>query len=205
MADATPPVEDDKNQLNPTPKGGKKVFSKPVKIGFLDVEEGTLFKKKFRNKFCLLTDARELEWFRRQEDQVERKVQGSVKDMHLCTVDEVDDEYLGSNCCFSVKVHGKGYIFGAANDQERINWMVEILKLRSIQDIISLLNDPRLSRHAAYALCNQAGNNKGFCSYVHFQSSHLSPSLLFPSAVFLVFLPSLLIPFIFVDQWCLVC
>ena len=46
--------EDDKNRLNPIPKGGKKVFSKPVKIGFLDVEEGK-FKKKFRNKFCLLT------------------------------------------------------------------------------------------------------------------------------------------------------
>ena len=32
--------QDEKNRLNPIPKGGKKVFSKPVKIGFLDVEEG---------------------------------------------------------------------------------------------------------------------------------------------------------------------
>eukprot|EP00008_Paramoeba_atlantica_P013150 CAMPEP_0201476268 /NCGR_PEP_ID=MMETSP0151_2-20130828/1503_1 /ASSEMBLY_ACC=CAM_ASM_000257 /TAXON_ID=200890 /ORGANISM="Paramoeba atlantica, Strain 621/1 / CCAP 1560/9" /LENGTH=1405 /DNA_ID=CAMNT_0047856583 /DNA_START=104 /DNA_END=4321 /DNA_ORIENTATION=- len=154
--------DDDKNRLNPIPKGGKKVFSKPVKIGFLEVEEGGgLFKKKFKNKFCLLTDARELEWFRRQEDQVERKVEGCVKEMHLCTVDEYNKEYLGCDTCFSVKVNGKTYIFGAANAQERINWMVEILKLRTIQDIIALLNDPRLSRIAAYALCNQAGNKKG--------------------------------------------
>ena len=159
MAD-TPEVED-KNQLNPIPKGGKKVHSRPVKIGFLDVEEGKFLKKVFKNKFCLLTDANELEWYKKQEDQVERKVQGSVKEMHLCTVDEVDEDYLGSSCCFSVCVNGKTSIFGAANPQERTNWMVEILKLRSIQDIIDLLNNPRLSRHAAYALCNQAGNKKG--------------------------------------------
>jgi hypothetical protein len=165
MADPQTPSQkdddEDKHQLNPVPKGGKKVHSKPVKIGFLDVEEGTFLKKRFKNKFCLLTDAKELEWYRRQEDQVERKVQGSVKEMHLCTIDEVDEEYLGSSCCFSVKVNGKTFVFGAANNQERINWMVEILKLRSIQDIIDLLNNPRLSRHAAYALCNQAGNKKG--------------------------------------------
>mmetsp|Transcript_29513 Transcript_29513/g.82444 ORF Transcript_29513/g.82444 Transcript_29513/m.82444 type:complete len:1441 (+) Transcript_29513:70-4392(+) len=153
--------EEDKHQLNPTPKGGKKVHSKPVKIGFLDVEEGTLLRKRFKNKFCLLTDNRELEWYRRQEDQVERKVQGSVKNLDECSVDEYDGEYLGSSCCFTVKVHGKTFTFGAANDMERINWMVEILKLRTIQFIIDLLNHPRLSRHAAYALCNQAGNKKG--------------------------------------------
>tara|TARA_R110002050_G_C8734245_1_gene497507 strand:- start:182 stop:724 length:543 start_codon:yes stop_codon:yes gene_type:complete len=160
---AAKPEEDDpdKHSLNPVPKGGKKVHSKPLKIGFLDVEEGTLLRKRFKNKFCLLTDNRELEWFRRQEDQVERKVQGSVKALHECTVDEVDEDYLGSSCCFNIKTHGKTYTFGAANHQERTNWMVEILKLRSIKDIIDMLNHPRLSRHAAYALCNQAGNKKG--------------------------------------------
>ena len=33
-------ADEEKNRLNPIPKGGKKVHSRPVKIGFLDVEEG---------------------------------------------------------------------------------------------------------------------------------------------------------------------
>ena len=62
--------------------------------------------------------------------------------------------------------------------RESTGWW-EILKLRSIQDIIDLLNDPRLSRHAAYALCNQAGNKKGFLLLLFFFFFSLSPPMLY--------------------------
>ena len=38
--------------------------------------------------------------------------------------------------------------------QERINWIVEVIKLRQIPTIISLLDDQKLSYYAAFALGN---------------------------------------------------
>mmetsp|Transcript_4204 Transcript_4204/g.12829 ORF Transcript_4204/g.12829 Transcript_4204/m.12829 type:complete len:1374 (-) Transcript_4204:71-4192(-) len=139
----------------------KKKNARPLKIGFLDVVERSGFSKKFVNKFCLLTEACAIEWYRKQEDQVERKYQGILKDLNRCELSEVEEEYLSHNICFRVKVGTKTHVFGADNRQERSNWMVEILKLRPITEIIDLLNHPHLQRYAAIALCNQAGNNKG--------------------------------------------
>ena len=52
---------------------------------------------------------------------------------------------------------GKVHQLAADTEQERLNWMVEILKLRGIQALINLLESPDLHRHAAYALANLAG------------------------------------------------
>ena len=45
----------------------KKAFAKPRKIGFLYVQEKSRFNTKWVNKFCMLTDANQLDWYLKQE------------------------------------------------------------------------------------------------------------------------------------------
>jgi hypothetical protein len=49
------------------------------------------------------------------------------------------------------------HYFAATGDQDRMNWMVEILKLRPHNELITMLEHPKLSKHAAFALANLCG------------------------------------------------
>eukprot|EP00013_Stygamoeba_regulata_P001220 CAMPEP_0177637638 /NCGR_PEP_ID=MMETSP0447-20121125/5073_1 /TAXON_ID=0 /ORGANISM="Stygamoeba regulata, Strain BSH-02190019" /LENGTH=1331 /DNA_ID=CAMNT_0019139569 /DNA_START=180 /DNA_END=4171 /DNA_ORIENTATION=- len=129
--------------------------AKPLKIGFLYVVEGKL-KKQFKFRFCMLTTSNELEWYRKQEDQVDHKRAGYIKNLDQCQIDEAEDQY-GLEFCFKVVISGKVHYFAGSNDQDRMNWMVEILKLRGLKYVIDLLSSTNLARHAAFAFANLAG------------------------------------------------
>lgn len=70
-------------------------------------------------------------------------------------------DQFGQPWCFAIKVNNKQHYFAAESEQDRINWMVEIIKLRGVPKIISLLDGSRLARHAAFALANLSGKTDG--------------------------------------------
>jgi len=101
------------------------------------------------------------QWRRvQQQDCQENKRGGSIKHLDTCDIEPVED-YQGQQYCFQIKVKAKSYILAAETEQERMNWMVEIVKLKGVPGIIALLDSPILSRHAAYALANLAGRTTG--------------------------------------------
>jgi len=126
---------------------------KTLKIGFLWLIKKQLTGWKMNNRFCILTNANELEWYKEQKHQVDHNVAGTFKKLETCELEETED-LNGQEWCFSIKSGGKTNYFGATSDQDRMNWMVEILKLRQPAEIISLFDHPKLSKHAASALCN---------------------------------------------------
>jgi len=81
---------------------------------------------------------------------------GSFKKLESCEIEETED-LDGREWCFSIKVDGHTDYFSATCRQDRLNWMVEILKLRQPAEIITLLEHPKLSRHATFALLNLFG------------------------------------------------
>eukprot|EP01102_Stenamoeba_stenopodia_P007298 TRINITY_DN2040_c0_g4_i2.p1 TRINITY_DN2040_c0_g4~~TRINITY_DN2040_c0_g4_i2.p1 ORF type:complete len:1372 (-),score=296.41 TRINITY_DN2040_c0_g4_i2:256-4371(-) len=130
---------------------------KTLKIGFLILIKKQLTGWKMNNRFCILTNANELEWYKKQEDQVDHKPAGAFKKLETCEIEETED-LNGTEWCFSIKSGGKTNYFGATSDQDRMNWMVEILKLRQPAEIISMFDHPKLSKHAAFALANLCGS-----------------------------------------------
>ena len=42
-------------------------IGKPLKLGMLEMVSSSGFKKQFRNRFCILTTNKELDWYKRQE------------------------------------------------------------------------------------------------------------------------------------------
>jgi hypothetical protein len=82
--------------------------------------------------------------------------------LDVCEIEQAED-YQGQQNCFQIKVKSKSYILAAETEQERTNWMVEIIKLKGVVGIIALLetSSPSLSRLAAYALANLAGRTSG--------------------------------------------
>jgi len=58
----------------------------------------------------------------------------------------------------SIRVAARTHYFGAASQPDRRNWMVEILKLRTPAQIITMFEHPKLSKHAMFALLNRCGS-----------------------------------------------
>jgi len=92
---------------------------------------------------------------------VDHKPGGAFKKLESCEIEETED-LNGQEWCFSIKTSGKTNYFGAASDQDRMNWMVEILKLRQPAEIISMFEHPKLSKHAAFALANLCGSKGAY-------------------------------------------
>ena len=125
--------------------------AKPKKVGilfFLDAK-----RKNGVRRFCILTAAREIDFFSKDEYDPAAKV-GSIAQLQECRVTvhantEADFTVVTGEQTFHLQAQG--------GDQDRRNWVLEILKQRSIRSIIELLGDPAIGTYAAYALANQCG------------------------------------------------
>ena len=158
-------------------------YGKPLKLGFLFILAPGKLKRVFKYRFCILTTLRELDWYKKQEvrtgvfvatlcsfvwfgahvsvqDCQEHKRGGVIRGLEECEIEEVEDQ-LGQPFCFQIRIGGKATVLAAESHQDRVNWIVEILKFRGIQGLISLLDHADLSKHAAFALANLAGRTSG--------------------------------------------
>jgi SPRY domain len=85
-------------------------------------------------------------------------MQGSVKHVETVVIEEYESAQHGRDYVFSLKSKGKTQYFAGEDEQDRLNWIVECIKMRSIAEIIEMCSHPKLSRHSAMALCNQSSN-----------------------------------------------
>eukprot|EP01102_Stenamoeba_stenopodia_P008581 TRINITY_DN2482_c0_g1_i1.p1 TRINITY_DN2482_c0_g1~~TRINITY_DN2482_c0_g1_i1.p1 ORF type:complete len:464 (+),score=88.60 TRINITY_DN2482_c0_g1_i1:125-1516(+) len=126
---------------------------KTLKIGYL-----VRFKEKLtvltalRARFCVLSSANELTWYRDTSSPDPTRI-GSIKRLESCKIEQIDD-LDGHQWCFSIKIGRRTNYFGAMSHQDRNNWMIEILKLKQPAKLIAVLEHPKLSKHAAFALLN---------------------------------------------------
>ncbi len=130
----------------------KKKANKPKKVGILFFLDG-----KRRNpvrRFCILTAARELEYFFKDEYDPSAKV-GTLTALDTCKV--VVFEQTAADFQVTTAAEGVVNLQAQGGDQDRRNWVLEILKQRPIRGIVDLLHDEKLGAYAAYALANQCG------------------------------------------------
>lgn len=130
----------------------KKKANKPKKVGILFFLDG-----KRRNpvrRFCILTAAKELEYFSKDEYDPAAKV-GTLTALDTCKV--VVFEQTAADFQVTTAAEGVCNLQAQGGDQDRRNWVLEILKQRPIRGIVDLLHDEKLGAYAAYALANQCG------------------------------------------------
>ena len=130
----------------------KKKANKPKKVGilfFLDAK-----RRNPVRRFCILTEAREIEYFSKDEYDPAAKV-GVLSGLDTCKL--VVFENTPADFQVTTAAEGTFNLQAQGGDQDRRNWVLEILKQRAIRLIVELLPDEKLGTYAAYALANQCG------------------------------------------------
>jgi len=101
----------------------------------------------------------------------EHKTKGII-DIELCEIDVTVTDKRQPHCWGlwekpntmppSSPSAGVRYLLATETEQEKINWILEIIKLRSIQDIVqTLIPQPNLGYYAAHALANISSGRQG--------------------------------------------
>lgn len=140
---------------------------KTLKLGHVWVQKlGAI--GRFKERFCVLTTNNQLEYYQKQEDYHVHKVKGVIPALDTCVIDvlAIDKKQSHSwTVCSAggLSLQGSGepvaeyrFLLATETEQEKTNWVLEILKLRQVEAIIALLDHATLHTYAAHALSNIA-------------------------------------------------